>query len=70
VTLFDMDEGKTVFERVTTFAGHCAYDEDWLKMHHYKWAVKQSDETGCYSKEVQAGFRIEKQNGVVVAVPE
>ena len=70
VTLYDLDLNQTVMERVQVNHKAIQFTEGWLQHHHYRWAVKQSDETGRYSKEVQAGFRIEKVNGVVVAIPE
>lgn len=71
VTLYDVDENRTVMERVTIRHQYCSSTtEEWLKHHHYKWAVKQADETGRWSKEAQAGFRIEVKDGVVVCIPE
>lgn len=70
VTLYDVDENATVLERVAVNHKFVAVDEGWLKHHHYIWAVKLADEYGRTSSEVQFKFRIEKQNGIVVAVPE
>lgn len=70
VTLYDVDLGQTVMERVAVNHKFTQFNEGWLTKHHYRWAVKQADATGRYSKEVQAAFRIEEVNGVVVAIPE
>jgi len=71
VTLYDVDENRTVMERVVIRNTYCSStSEEWLKHHHYRWAVKQADETGRWSKEAQAGFRIEVKDGVVVTIPE
>ncbi len=71
VTLFDLTEQKTVWERVATINGHIGFDEGYLKKdHRYRWAVKVSGENGKYSAETAAGFKIVEQNGIVVAIPE
>ena len=70
VTLYDLDENATVLERVTVNHKYASVVEGWLKQHHYRWAIKLADDFGKTSKEVQVGFRIETQNGVVVVVPE
>lgn len=71
ITLFDMTEQKTVWERVSTTCGYIGFDEGYLKKdHRYRWAVKVSDINGRFSTETVAGFRIEEQNGVVIAIPE
>ncbi len=70
VTLYDVDENATVLERVAVNHKHVAVDEGWLKHHHYIWAVRLADDYGKTSPEVMFKFRIEKQNGVVVTVPE
>lgn len=71
ITLFDMTEQKTVWERVSTTSGYIGFDEGFLKKdHRYRWAVKVSDANGRYSAETVSGFRIEEQNGVVIAIPE
>ncbi|MBF0500668.1 MAG: hypothetical protein HQM09_11090 [Candidatus Riflebacteria bacterium] len=69
-TLYDVDSGATVMERVVVNMKSVAVDEGWLQKHHYRWAVKQGDETGRYSKEAQIAFRIEEKNGVVVIITE
>ncbi len=71
ISLYDLTEQKTVWERVSTLSGYIGFDEGWLKKdHRYRWAVKVSEANGRYSPEVSAGFRIEEQNGVVIAIPE
>jgi hypothetical protein len=70
VTLYDLDTNQTVWERVSTWPGSVAFDEGFLPLHRYRWAVKVSGENGRWSKEVQAGFKIVEQNGIVVAIPE
>lgn len=71
ITLYDLTDDKTVWERVSTTSGYIGFDEGWLKKdHRYRWAVKVSDANGRYSTEAMAGFRIEEQNGVVIAIPE
>ena len=71
ITLYDLTEQKTVWERVSTTCGYIGFDEGWLKKdHRYRWAVKVSETNGRYSPEAMAGFRIEEQNGVVIAIPE
>ncbi|HAE39457.1 MAG TPA: hypothetical protein DCG57_12580 [Candidatus Riflebacteria bacterium] len=71
VSLYDLTEQKTVWERVSTIGGYIGFDEGWLKKdHRYRWAVKVSEGNGRYSPETMAGFRIEEQNGVVIAIPE
>lgn len=71
ISLYDVDEQKTVWERVSTTTGFKAFDEPfYLKKHHYIWAVKVSDKSGRYSKPAQAAFKIITQDGVVIAVPE
>lgn len=71
VSLYDVNENRTVMERVTIAKTFCeSTREEWLQHHHYRWAVKQADETGRWSREAQAGFRIEVKDGIVVAIPE
>jgi len=71
ISLFDLTEQKTVWERVSTTSGYIGFDEGLLKKdHRYRWAVKVSDANGRYSSESASGFRIEEQNGVVIAIPE
>ncbi len=71
ITLFDLTEQKTVWERVSTTCGYIGFDEGYLKKdHRYRWAVKVSDANGRFSTETVAGFKIEEQNGVVIAIPE
>lgn len=70
ITVYDVDAGKTVWERVIVGFKGAEYDEGYLDLHHFKWAVKQSDESGRYTGETQAGFRIENKNGMVVITPE
>lgn len=71
VTLYDLTEQKTVWERVAVNCGYIGFDEGYLsKDHRYRWAVKVSDVNGRYSTETMAGFKILEQNGVVVAIPE
>lgn len=71
ITLLDLTEQKTVWERVSTTSGYIAFDEGYLKKdHRYRWAVKVSDANGRFSTETVAGFKIEEQNGVVIAIPE
>lgn len=71
ISLYDLTEQKTVWERVATTGGYIGFDEGWLKKdHRYRWAVKVSETNGRYSSETMAGFRIEEQNGVVIAIPE
>ncbi|MBU1107809.1 MAG: hypothetical protein KKB51_14140 [Candidatus Riflebacteria bacterium] len=71
ITLYDLTEQNTVWERVSTTCGYIGFDEGWLKKdHRYRWAVKVSEVNGRYSPEVMAGFRIEEQNGVVIAIPD
>jgi hypothetical protein len=71
ITLYDVTDQKTVWERISTTQGYKAFDDGFLKTdHHYKWAVKVSNKYAAYSKEAMAGFRIEEVDGVVVAIPE
>ncbi|MBF0408281.1 MAG: hypothetical protein HQM10_13090 [Candidatus Riflebacteria bacterium] len=72
VTLYDLDEGQTIFERVVDNKKRvCLFDEPYfLPLHRYIWAVKQVDETGKESAETQARFRIENQNGTVVVIQD
>ncbi len=71
ITLYDVTEQKTVWERISTTQGYKAFDDGFLKKdHHYKWAVKVSNKFAAYSKEAMAGFRIEEVDGIVVAIPE
>ncbi len=71
ITLYDLDENKTVWERVSVRQGVAAYDEPgYLPLHRYLWAVKVSDQTGRWSRETRAAFRIAEQNGVVVVIEE
>ncbi|MFZ2959623.1 MAG: hypothetical protein WA705_22280 [Candidatus Ozemobacteraceae bacterium] len=72
ISLYDVNTNQTIWERVIVKHTGAAYDEpNYIELHHYKWAVMQSDETGRWSKETQAGFRVEQQpNGSVIAIPE
>ncbi|MBF0545201.1 MAG: hypothetical protein HQM08_12255 [Candidatus Riflebacteria bacterium] len=71
VSLYDFETGTTVFERVVDNNRRVSvYDEDFLPLHHFVWGLKQIDETGKCSTEVQARFKIENQNGTVVIVQE
>lgn len=71
LSLYDLTEQKTVWERVATTGGYIGFDEGWLKKdHRYRWAVKVSEANGRYSSEAMAGFKIEEQNGAVIAIPE
>lgn len=71
ISLYDVTQQKTVWERVSTTCGYIGFDEGWLKKdHRYRWAVKVSEANGRYSSEVMSGFKIEEQNGVVIAIPE
>jgi len=59
LSVIDVKDGKTVFERVVFNSSSYTMDEGTLKpLSEYIWAVKQSDETGRYSKETQARFSI------------
>ncbi|MBF0409128.1 MAG: hypothetical protein HQM10_17400 [Candidatus Riflebacteria bacterium] len=72
ITLYDVDTNQTIWERIILGYEGAGFDEPtYLDLHHYRWAVKQSDETGRWSNEAQAGFRIEEQSdGSVIAIPE
>lgn len=71
ISLYDVTDEKTVWERVSTTQGFKAFDEGFLTNgHHYRWAVKVSGKHASYSHETQAAFRIEKVDGVVVTIPE
>ena len=70
VTLYDLDEQKTVWERVSTLPGYIGFDEGYIAKHRYMWAVRVGNEYGKWSTEVQARFHIETQDGIVVAVEE
>lgn len=70
VTLFDVAAGKTIWERISTALPACAFDEGYLPLGRYKWAVKQGDATGRWSTEVQKSFQIVNQNGIVVIIEE
>lgn len=71
ITLFDVTDQKTIWERISTTQGYKAYDEGFLtKGHHYRWAVQVSHKHAAYSKEAQAAFRIDEVDGIVVAIPE
>ena len=55
ITLFDLTEQQTVWERLSTNCGYSAYDEGYLKKdHHYRWAVKVSESNGKFSAETMA----------------
>jgi hypothetical protein len=71
LTLYDVTLDRTIWERVVLNYKGKEYDEGFLPIgHHFKWAVKQSDETGRWSKETMAGFRIVEKDGIVIAIPE
>ncbi len=71
LSLFDVTRGQTIWERVIVAFKGVEYDEGFLPVgHHYKWAVRQSDESGEYSKEIMSGFKIIEQNGTVIIVSE
>ena len=71
ITLFDLTEQKTIWERFSTTQGFKGFDEGFLtKGHRYVWAVKAGDRYGLYSKEARAAFRIDEVDGVVIAIPE
>lgn len=62
VTLYDVTANQTVWERIIPTASTFSMQEGRLAVdHHFKWAVKQSDECARYSPETQAGFRLEIQ---------
>lgn len=59
ITLLDRNSGDTMWERVILDKHACTMDEGYVKIGgKYTWAVKQSDETGRYSFESQAHFRV------------
>ncbi|MFZ5950699.1 MAG: hypothetical protein ACOYXC_08335 [Candidatus Rifleibacteriota bacterium] len=59
ISLFDRSTGKTMWERVIPGKTQCDMDEGSVRVGaKYTWAVKQSDDTGRYSKEAQANFRV------------
>lgn len=63
LTLFDTTDNQTVWERVAVNGTTREVDEGSLKAyHHYRWAVKDGNDYGRYSKESQAGFRIDVRN--------
>jgi len=70
VTLYDLDENKTIWERVSTTGGYIGYDEGFIKKHHFLWAVRVGNEFGKWSSEVQAKFHIAVQDGIVVVVED
>jgi hypothetical protein len=71
ITLFDMTEQQTVWERISTTQNYKGFDEGYLKKgHSYIWAVKVSDKHAVYSQATQAAFTIKEVDGIVVAVPE
>jgi len=46
ISLYDLTEQQTVWERVSTTCGYIGFDEGWLKKdHRYRWAVKVSEAT-------------------------
>lgn len=59
VTLYDVTTNQTVWERIAVNALQAEVSGSLKIGHHYKWAVKQSDENAKYSLETQAGFRLE-----------
>jgi hypothetical protein len=60
VSLLDLTEQKTVWERISTTCGYIGFDEGFLKKdHRYRWAVKVSDANGRFSTESVSGFKIE-----------
>jgi len=60
ISLYDVTDNMTVFERIVVGVRSCAMDEGRLAIgHHFKWAVCESDECARYSPEAQAGFRLE-----------
>lgn len=59
ISLLDRNNGGTLWERVILNDHACVMDEGYVKVGgKYTWAVKQSDETGRYSFESQANFRV------------
>jgi hypothetical protein len=70
ITLYDLDTNQTVWERVSVKPGVALFDEGYLPLHRYLWAVKVSDEHGRWSTESRAAFRIMEKDGVVVIVEE
>ena len=59
ISLMDRESGKSLWERVILNDHECdARDADMSVGGKYLWAVKQADETGKYSVEAQAKFRI------------
>lgn len=59
ISLLDRKDGKTLWERVILNDHECVMDEGNVRVGgSYSWAVKQADETGRYSKEAQARFRV------------
>lgn len=60
VSLYDVTANKTVFERIVLDSRTCPMDEEPLPIgHHYRWAVRESDECARYSPEAHAAFRLE-----------
>ena len=71
ISLYDVTEQKTIWERISTTTGYKGFDEGFLKKdHHYIWAVKVSNKNGKWSKPAKAAFRIEQVDGIVVTIPE
>ncbi|MBU1109873.1 MAG: hypothetical protein KKB51_24540 [Candidatus Riflebacteria bacterium] len=59
ISLLDRNSGSTLWERVILNDQNCVMDEGSVKVGgKYTWAVKQTDETGRYSSETQAQFRV------------
>lgn len=60
VTLLDRTTGLNVWERVIVGGCTCELDEGSLRVgNHYYFGARQSDETGRYSGESRAGFRVD-----------
>ncbi|MBF0501690.1 MAG: zinc finger-like domain-containing protein [Candidatus Riflebacteria bacterium] len=60
ITLYDVTANNTVWERIIPGVDKYSMTEGRLDIdHHFKWAVRQSDECARYSPETQAGFRLE-----------
>ena len=60
ISLFDVTSNQTIWERIIPAALIAHMDAGAMHVnHHYKWAVKQSDDCAKYSPEAQAGFRLE-----------
>ncbi len=60
LTLLDRTSGESVWERVILGKTTADLDEGNLSVgHHYFFGARQSDETGRYSAETRAGFRVD-----------